>query len=240
MLGVGILVMIAADAVVGARLMLLAQRTRRLPELAIGASLFLLGAIGYPLTILARNGVGGPQGAEWLLGAGFAFENVGAAAMALATWRTFRRDSAWARALFIGFAAVLAGSWLAQALRGELAVVNALYWTAFAGRALPFAWSAAESWLYHARLRRRLAIGLADPVVTDRFRLWAINTSAVTAAFGVFGIAVLMELPVSTSPNVLASSSIAGLVASVSMWLAFLPPRWYLRRFEDAGSAVPA
>lgn len=239
LLGIGVLVMIAADAVVGARLMLLARRTRRLPELAIGSSLFLLGAIGYPLTILARNGVGGPEGSALLLGAGFAFENVGAAAMALATWRTFRRDSAWARWLFLVFAALLAGTWLAQAARGEFAVANGIYWLAFAGRALPFAWSAAESWHYYGRLRRRLAIGLAEPVVTDRFRLWAINTSAVTAAFAVFGIAVWMQVPVSTSPNVLASSSIAGLVASVSMWLAFLPPDWYLRRFETV-VAVPA
>lgn len=243
LLGIGVLVMIAADAIVGLRLLGLARRTRRLPELAIGASLLLLGGVGYPLTILARNGVGGPEGSEWLLGAGFLFENVASAAMALATWRTFRPDARWARALFAALAAALGSSWVAQAIAGDFApgaAPSPLYWLAFAGRALPFAWSAAESWHYHAKLQKRLALGLADPVVTDRFRLWALNTTSVSIAFAIFGVAVAQGIPVSSSPGVLASSSIVGLISGVSMWLAFLPPEWYLRRFEGAGAAVAA
>jgi hypothetical protein len=242
LLGIGVLVMIVANAVVGTRLVRLAHRTRQLPELAIAASMLLLGAIGYPLSIVARN-LDDAGAAETLLGAAFLFENVGCAAMALATWRTFRSEDAWARWLCVAFAALLAGSWLAQAATGDFApglAPSPWYWLAFGGRSLPFVWAAFESWSYFSRLRRRAAIGLADPVVADRFRLWAINTSSVSAAFGVFALAVLLQVPVATSPPVLAATSAAGLASGISMWLAFLPPRWYLRRFETFELGVPA
>jgi hypothetical protein len=41
--------------VVGARLLLLARRTRRLPELALGIGLFLLGGVDYLLNLAARS-----------------------------------------------------------------------------------------------------------------------------------------------------------------------------------------
>ena len=242
LLGIGVLVMIAANAVVGTRLALLARRTRRLPELAIATSMLLLGAIGYPMSIVARN-LGDPAAAEAMLGAAFVFENLGCASMAVATWRTFRPQDAWARWLCIAFAVVLAGSWGVQAAIGDFAAGRAPsvpYWLAFAGRGLPFVWAAIESWSYSLRLRRRAAIGLAEPVVADRFRLWAINTSSVSAAFGVFAVAVMLDVPVATSPLVLALTSAAGLASGGSMWLAFLPPRWYLRRFEAFDAAVAA
>ena len=40
---------------IGLRLLLLAARTRHLPELLIGAGLFLMAGIGYPLSSIARQ-----------------------------------------------------------------------------------------------------------------------------------------------------------------------------------------
>jgi hypothetical protein len=239
LLGLGVVVMIAADAVVGSRLLLLARRTRRLPEFALGSSVLLLGGVGYPLAIAARQGLGGAEAATGLLAAALAMQNLAGFAMAVAVWCTFRPGSAAARWATALLASMLLASWLGQALFAGFppaAGGSASYWLGFAGRVLPFLWSAAESWRYYGLLRKRLAIGLAEPVVTDRFRLWAICSSAVTLAFGAFAFAALQGLDVSSEPGVLAVTSLAGLVSGVTLWLAFLAPHWYLRRFESVPS----
>ena len=77
LLGLGVVVMIVANAVVGLRLLRLALRTRALPEAGIGGSCVLLGALGYPISIAARTGLGGSPGAdELLLAAAMACQNV--------------------------------------------------------------------------------------------------------------------------------------------------------------------
>ena len=237
LLGLGMLVMCAADAVVGVRLIALSLRTRELPEFALGNAVLLLGAVGYPLSVAARRGLGGDSGPEALLGWALAIQNLASLAMAVATWRTFRPASRWGTAACAGLGAALLASWCGQAFASGFSLApggSAAYWLGYAARALPFFWNACESWHYHGMLSRRLAIGLADPIVTDRFRLWAISASGVCAAFAVFGLAALRGVDVATSPEVLATSSLAGLVSGATLWLAFLPPRRYLRRFEEA------
>ncbi|MGH0032946.1 MAG: hypothetical protein ACQGVC_24400 [Myxococcota bacterium] len=237
LLGAGVAVMILADAVVGSRLVMLARRTRQLPELGLGGSLLLLGAIGYPLSIAARSGVGGsPEADAAWLAAGLGLQNLGCAAMALATVATFHSGSAVARGVAVLLTAMLAGSWTAQLATGDFGRptgTSVAYWVGFAGRVLPFVWSAAESWRYHGLLRRRLRIGLADAAVTDRFRLWAVSATGVVCAFGVFMTGLLTGTPVSTSPWVLAPTSLFGVVSGVTLWLAFLPPKAYLARLES-------
>ncbi len=236
LLGSGVALLIAADAVVGVRLVLLARRTRRLPELALGSALLLMGAIGYPLSIAARRGLGAEGGFEVAaLGAALAFQNAGCAAMAIATAWTFRASSRRARGAALGMAAALAASWTVQAVTGDFAIPagrTLAYWTGFALRAAAFAWSAAESWATFALLRRRLRLGLADADVTDRFRLWAQSATGVTAGFAVFGAALVAGVDPAVSAWVLVSTSAVGCVSATTLWLAFLPPRWYLRRFQ--------
>lgn len=244
LLGAGIVLLIAADAVVGVRLVLLARRTRQLPELALGAALLLMGAVGYPLSIAARKGLGAEAGlADAALGAALAFQDAGCAAMAIATAWTFRGAAPWARRLAGLFAVALAASWAVQAATGDFAVEaghTLPYWVGFALRALAFTWSAAESWAYYAVLRRRLRLGLADAIVSDRFRLWAVSATGVTAGFGIFLLALLSGTDVAASPWVLASTSAVGCVSSVTLWLSFLPPRWYLRRFQPRPASTDA
>ena len=240
LLGAGVLVMIVADAVVGVRLLRLSLRTRRIPELAIGVSLLFLGGIGYPLAVAARNGAAGsPEATADLIGAALACQNLGCAGMAVATAGTFRAGVGWARGLAAAICAVLLGSWLVQLATHDFARpvgTSPAYFVGLAARVLPFVWSAAESWSYYAKLRRRLRVGLGDAAVTDRFRLWATNATCVALAFGVFLAGLLAGTDVATSPWVLALTSLAGLVSGVTLWLAFLPPERYLRRFQPSGA----
>ena len=46
---------LTVSVVVGTRLLLLARRTRKLPELAIGLNFILAGAVGYALLLAAES-----------------------------------------------------------------------------------------------------------------------------------------------------------------------------------------
>jgi len=243
LLGLGMVVMIVADAAVGLRLIGLAARTHQLPELAIGAAFLLMGGIGYPLTFAARNGLGGPENLQAMLALAFAVQNLGCLAMAVATWRTFRPDDSRALAACGLVGALMAVGWGGQLATGAFSATPGtswLYWFDYAGRLLPFVWGAVEAWRYHGMLRRRLALGLADPVVTDRFRLWALSASGVTGAFLLFLASTLARVDVAHSLWLTLGIALVSATSGVCFWLAFLPPRFYLRRFEAAGAAGAA
>ena len=60
-------------------------------------------------------------------------------------------------------------------------------WSSHANQAsvaLPFAWSAGESMVLWMRARRRVALGLAEPEVVERFMLWAVTTTCFVAICG--------------------------------------------------------
>jgi hypothetical protein len=220
-----------ASTAVSLRLLLLARRTRALPELLIGFGLLVLGSIGYPVAILVETTGDAPtlQLAFSLLHA--LLQTLGQGAITVFTWRVFRPDAGWARALvyaFFGGVAVLA-LWQ-NATPG---------WAAFAAskagpwQHLPFftlfslGWAGGEALLYHRKLVRRLGLGLADAVATNRMWLWSLS---ILSAFLISAIVSAMrasghEMDPRSMGIVLGP---LGLVSAGSMWLAFLPPHQYL------------
>lgn len=234
-LGLGVGVQLLADAVVGVRLLLLGRRTRKLPELCFGACSLLLGGLGLPLAIAGRTRLeGDPVLAAWLVGSGLAIQDAACAALYLGTWRVFRPGSRLAAA-----AVGLAGLALAASVPGQAWTAGyvhatgggAWYWIGFAARAGAFLWSTAESLRYARLLGRRARLGLAEPVVVDRFRLWALCCGAVSGGFGLYLLSHLSGVNPATSAPVLALTSVIGVIAGAALWLAFAPPRAYLRRF---------
>ena len=117
--------------------------------------------------------------------AGATTSHLGLMSHCVFTWKVFRPGARWAR-LIVGASALaavigFAGSYQLgiDAVGSELA---ARPWTLFlmAVATLTFAWSGAESLAYHARLRRRLALGLIEPVVVNRLLLWGIASTVNT------------------------------------------------------------
>ena len=79
-------------------------------------------------------------------------------------------------------------------------------------------------------MRRRLRLGLADALVTNRFLLWGLGIGA--AGFGsLISVVVQVASGVSMSelPLLTLSNSMFGLVAAVLMWVAFVPPAAWRR-----------
>lgn len=243
-LAAGSLIQLLANLAVGLRLLALARRTRRLPETAFGLALVLLGGIGYPLSIAARAGLASsPEAAGQMLAVGLLIQNVGCGALYVFLWRVFRPHDVWALALVALAGGVLAWSVPAEFLTDRFwgAIDGGpFYWSGLAARAGTFAWATVEAGLYYTRMRRRLRLGLADPVVTDRFRLWTLTSASALLAFGVFATARLLGIDPPSSPLVMATTSAAGLLAGILLWLAFLPPRAYLERVARRGRHAPS
>jgi hypothetical protein len=228
-LGGGAFVLVSL--VLSIRLLLLASRTRQLPELLVGLTLLLLGGVGYPLSTAARLMDESSALAAALFMVWGALSVVGQGSLALFNWRVFRPGQARARALGLGYGTAVFVLFLCQTFgpgwgdfaRAERGPFQAMTYCAI----FALGWGGTESLLYHAKLRKRLALGLADAVTTDRLRLWAIAMfSACTisaTALALRSVGVPME-----SPLIGLVVGPLGLVSAGSMWLAFMPPRRYL------------
>lgn len=239
--GLATLAFVVVGALVGIRLLLLARRTRQLPELAVGLALLLIGGIGYPIAV-----VGGTPGAvepatgvrmtvvsTFVIDAGFV--NV-----VLFTWSVFRRKEAWGRALL----GVLAASYVVHAVGIAFASVHmtsaseimtsGLGLTLF-GQALnsvAFGWTAIEAYRYWWMLRKRAAIGLGDAVTTNRFLLWAIAATASVGTNVISWWVVYHEMDFFQNAGIQAAIGIVAVISCTSQYLAFLPPRAYLARLR--------
>jgi hypothetical protein len=192
----------------------------------------LLGAIGYPLATAARRELLPTEaGNTALMAAGLLAQNVACLAMYLNTVWTFRAGARSARALAGAAAVCLAASYAGQAATTRFAphATGLAYYLGLAARSGAFAWAAYEGLRCYARARRRLRIGLADAVVTNRFLLFGLGTAGVFAAFAIFWLGQLTTANVGESTWVLAATSAVGIVSAVATCLAFLPPAAYLR-----------
>ena len=221
---------------IGPRLLLLARRTRALPELAMGLSLLLMGGIGYPLTSVARQAQGLSEATRtgFMIGAHLCMIS-GALSMAVFNWRVFRAEARWARGLTLATALLLAGLFLAQgyapgftagALRGDglpLVLINLVV-------AANSCWSMLESLAYRRKLALRRRVGLGDPLVEDRLRLWALAMGGAAAIS--LWTTLLHALGVDPAGSAAGALVIGplGLASATSVALAFFPTAGYRRR----------
>jgi len=249
--GIELLVLVSAlcfagsSAAVGIRLLRIGQRTQGTPERIVGFSLFVLGAIAWPLLMV----VGAPQPAPApVLRAAAVVSNVamglGWSGVFVFTWHVFRPAEPWAR--------MLAGAGVGLELgAGAAAVVRALVLPdadalripsvpgllILGGAMLSHGWSALEAFRYHALLRRRIPLGLADPLVADRFRLWGWISVSAIGAIAPSTVSVFLGASPHTTFNY-GVVAVCGLVCSGTLTLAFLPPAAYVRYVRGAASEM--
>lgn len=235
--GLSILLLVATSVGVGVRLLISWRRTRGLPELLLGGMLLLTVGVGYPGLILSSRG--GDWAAPLYVVSNLAV-NAGFALLFLFTWRVFRPERAWAKGLACTGLAILCvcAAWRIQdVLTGKGVRIGSEVLGASLLQTTPvivaYLWTAWESLRYHGLMRRRVRIGLADPVVSDRFLLW--GTMSLFTALGTFmnSLALAFGIDVMQSPLVLFGSSVTGCAQVVLLFLAFLPPQVYLDRVRS-------
>jgi hypothetical protein len=245
--GLSSLIFVVVGTAVGMRILLRARADRSLPELAIGIALVSFAGITQTFSIarVALEDRMGPGATIALQLGATAGSSLALLGLYVFTWRVFRPDARWAVLLFAGGSAL--GLWAGAAMAAvsfyAVGVPPVLTggWIALSALsyAICFGWGAVESLLYHGRLRLRLRLGLADPLLVNRFLLWG---SACSIAFAID--VALMALAIqhvdfnhAPLPKLLVSAS--GLVNAVAWYLGFTPPAWYVR-WARAGAAAPS
>jgi hypothetical protein len=236
----GMMVVAVVTFVVGARLLILARRTRQLPELAFGIG-FLGGSLGSAAGQLGQRLLWSEPGplASVMNIVCFGLLVFSTLMLFVAVWRIFRPDVAWAKlACALGSAVALFSFGMRIAdgdlVGGPLASRGLLVYMIV--RTGLFLWMSAEAFHYHAMLRRRLALGLADPVATNQILLWGIAGTAMlgTQAIIITSLFLLHHHPFDL-PAAMVFITVLCLILPVSMWCAFFPPA-ALRRFVVARS----
>ena len=219
---------------IGLRLVWLAYRNRELPELLIGIGILGIGPAGFAGTIFALLlGPRHPSAGACLLAAATLAVSVGAVAAYVFNWTVFRRGDRWAKGIVGAAALLFAVCFVGRLTTGGFAlplhldVWLHLYSIVMTGSLL---WGSGESLRYYALMRRRLRIGLADPLVSNRFLLWGLGIGS--AGVGSV-ISIAFTLVTGSAPQefdwITLSNSLFGLAAAVLMWIAFLPPAPYRR-----------
>lgn len=240
----------AVSLVLGFRLLALARRTRQLPEIFFGFGFLAGGMIGYPFNVasgfLLR--AGSPESAHLC----YSIAQVAmtaAAILALLACRqifapTFRGGgslvAAWSLLLVAGVVAVIRTTGAETADRLTVPV----YWAHLLLQGGCYGISAVASLRYASMLKRRLALGLADPIVTNRMQLWGFSHVSITCSYS-FSIATGVLLAgghIERNQVIYLTPLVAGfgLTAAICITLAFLPPKAYLARFDSATAATAA
>lgn len=235
---VGFLTFFGVALVVGVRLLLLWWHTREMPELLIGIGVLGIGPVGFGLAVAAR------LVAESRPGFGVVLAGIGALAVAIGAgakftfnWRVYHPESRAVGAVPILAGPVLISAWITEWVTGGFVHADPASPATLIRTSLQIGcllWGSAEALRYWAMMRRRVRLGLGDPVVANRFLLWGIGAGA--AGVGSFiGVAAQIATGISGAQIswAMMSSSLHGLIAAIALWFAFVPPGFYRRFIED-------
>ena len=99
-------------------------------------------------------------------------------------------------------------------------------------------WGASEGFVYWRKLRRRLELGIAEPLVVERFRLWGTGF-----AIGGCASASLWLTPLLLGARIIdvlwvsAAANLAIVAMTALTWMAFYPPQRYQRWVARSAAA---
>lgn len=240
----GMLVSAAVTLVIGVRLLRLARRTGELPEVLIGLAFTLQGGLTSACFLTLRlTGGGASLGAAALPVGLLAWLSmaVGALCVGRFTWCVFRTGPLGA-ALFalclVPALASLVGIALfeREVLLGGPPGASAWWRLGIAARIAIYGWVSVEAWSYFGKMRRRRALGLADPLLTNRFALWGATAGAIVTLMVLSAGKALGVLPIGDDAMTVLQMTLT-VAATAGNWLVFFPPGWYRRRVAAAPGA---
>jgi hypothetical protein len=262
--GLVLLVNFGLGAVVGVRLLRMpAEEGWITPERALGI-FFVVSHVTGGIVVAVCYGIwsemGLPESPPWLShihAVGQLCMGVGFAMIFLFTQRTFYPASATAKLFVKVMCMAIAASLLVRAFHEGFAISvspGPMHWVFYFLRLSALLWASAASIVYWIRMRKRARLGLADPMVANRFLLWglwaigssltalaepiarlvyaAVAGESATAADSIQGTAG------SLIQTTLAITSVLCLFTTSVLWLAFFPTRryreWITARAESA------
>lgn len=224
----------------GGQLLRLAARTREVPERLLGC-MFLFAGISYTAY---QTSVVIEQEALWtpLNFAGRVLYLPVAVILAAFTRHVFRPEPRWAGWLVWGCAALLVVGVVGSALRGEwegFSIRNPWFWPEWLGYTAPFVWAVVESLLEFGKARRRMRLGLCDPLACSRLLLWGSFAAAqvFTSLFTIGQYAAYEQEDV-FGPGWDMAIGVVEIFSIAMIWLVFFPPAAYRRWLTSAAAGA--
>jgi hypothetical protein len=241
LLGISQLLYIAVVVTLGVRLMLLALRSRQLPE-----SLLAIHFLGYLLLVTGLSAANEPgllpaSVVTGMIAVGTFGSCVGVFGGIYFNFLVFRKNEPWARGLVALAAVTLTTGYIGYGLTGGFThgrFEGVWFWLYYGTYAVGAAWVVAEPLRYYGVMRKRLQLGLAEPLVANRFLLWGIGS--VGRFLMVVGGAILAvvfagqktEFVPGSVSLILIVLALVGLGVAISYWLTFFPTHRYVRFIE--------
>ena len=241
------LVLLATCTVLGVRLLWRSRARDAAVERWMGSGLVLVSAVAFPMLVASGLGKGDASAVRFpILTVGLVALTAAIGCLARFTHKVFRPEGPVGKglvAVVLTIEVVAAcGIWtgLAEAAPGVRAdaAVGEFALLLRMPLMIVWAWTGLEALLEWRKAHRRLALGLTEPVVANRFLLW-----------GLFGVAELLIGAVSVSLQLLGRNPLndpvammvtgtAGIVGSLLVALALCPPRAYLRWVSGSEAAA--
>lgn len=216
---------------VGIRVLRLWTQTRKIPELSIGVSVLSIAIGGVVFAVL--------EGRQAEVGGDLPIlpSAVGVVALAvhiistyIGTWQVYRPQSGWAKVLVVS-GSLVAVSWAYSAVTGAWMPLLFL-----AVRGGGMVWAALEAFHYSAMLRRRIVLGLAEPMMAHRIWLWGVGATAQTVVIALDSASwIATGASLSQFVAGVCFTAVIALIGSAAVALAFFPPRAYARMVTGDG-----
>jgi len=219
-------------AAVGLDLLRRATRTRGLPELFLGLA-FLFNGLSYLFTdlpiLIGNDAILHPFSYIGRILAGLC-----ALTIAEFTRRAFRSNDSWAMAVFWTVGAVIALGLAISAFErdweGAYPLTYKGFWFEWLGGIVPFVWLATETLRTYSKTRRQVRLGLADPIVSNRFLLIGIYGVLATSTYPLFlWMYIEYERSGAWSDPLEITSGIVEVFSLISLWISFSAPAFYRR-----------
>jgi hypothetical protein len=162
--------------------------------------------------------------------------------IALFAWRVFRSGSRWG-GLAVGFtAAVIVAGLTISALEGDWEGYSPLsfkgFWFEWAGSVASFVWLSVESFGAYLASRRRIRLGLIDPVISNRYFLIGFYAALASLTYVIYiPMYIVYELHGVWSGWLDLSLGFVEIISVIALWLSFSAPPFY-RRWIGASAAA--
>jgi hypothetical protein len=263
--GIVLLAKFVLSGFVGVKLLKIPAQGWLAPERLL-AAFFLLADLLGGVVITTAYGVwssmgraGSPDWLVWTHALGLTLNAFGAAMIFLFTQRTFKPDSRLAAAVAWSAVCVMVLILLSRSVSEGYAIAivpGALHWAGYGMRILALGWVSIAAFAYWIRMRKRLKLGLADPMLVNRFLLWglwALGNLAIAFAepfariFYAWIAGDTRAAPTSITdvagPIIqitLLLTSVFGSITTVVLFLTFFPTEAYRNRVMRGAAASGA